>query len=468
MNRLGLIIVDGLWSRKRHVYAPKAHMPYLDFLGEHYFSADISIPMFSGYHKEIGYRIAGTGNTKPYDDSAYDENAIREIVSRASAGSAVHVITEANPEHPILRAILETQIPIHIHALTETHESVSDTEDALAALSEHARKSKGSLASVHGTARASGSYESALETFKHICGSGKTTMNIETALAQSRKNGIYDSQFKSVCTHIPNQNPKYLSENDILIALSKPFALFRLLQFASQPYIFGFDGNDAYVPGLEIYAQHEYPLPIKRITCAEEDPADICSVASSYDKHIHSCAESMQAAFIRPFFTQTEHMQEIIPSVHADNYADIPELTAGTVSRRAVHALSNKTDIHIVSYGNIETIARTGSMNALAESMKYIDMQLERLINAYLAHQTSVMIFSPTVPEALYDSCVRDQTSAYAPIHIIEKKRYVRKKTKTVTEPYTLQDIFPTALKMLSIPVPEHTPGNVILYDIEL
>ncbi|MCX5924909.1 MAG: 2,3-bisphosphoglycerate-independent phosphoglycerate mutase [Candidatus Dependentiae bacterium] len=103
-------------------------------------------------------------------------------------------------------------------------------------------------------------------------------------------------------------------------------------------------------------------------------------------KTIFSIAESEKYAHVtyffagyreQPFATETRHL---IPSLHTQNYAQHPKMSALKITRAVVQSLThNPHDFYLINYANADMVGHSGNFNATIKAVECLDKQLHIL-----------------------------------------------------------------------------------------
>ncbi|MGE5396418.1 MAG: 2,3-bisphosphoglycerate-independent phosphoglycerate mutase [Chitinophagales bacterium] len=181
-------------------------------------------------------------------------------------------------------------------------------------------------------------------------------------------------------------------------------------------------------------------------------------------------AETEKYAHVTFFFNggvespNTNEDRILIPSPKVATYDLKPEMSAYEVTDRVLSEIDRDYyDVIIMNYANPDMVGHTGIMKAAVTAIRTVDACLERVINQVLAHNGTVLLTADHGnAELMYEpdgSPVTAHTTNLVPFIIIGEKY----RGKNLRSGASLQDIAPTMLKILELPIPKEMTGKSLL-----
>lgn len=166
----------------------------------------------------------------------------------------------------------------------------------------------------------------------------------------------------------------------------------------------------------------------------------------------------------------------LVPSPHAKDYAEFPQMSAGPITDRVIHEIpKGKYDVIVMNYANPDMIGHTGNFEAAVEGLRYLDEQLSRVVTATLAAGGAVLV---TCDHGNVEEMVNPETGEVVTDHTTNQVPFLyltphnRSETpKTDEEMFgilsaptgVLADVAPTMLDILDIPPPSDMTAQSLL-----
>lgn len=83
----------------------------------------------------------------------------------------------------------------------------------------------------------------------------------------------------------------------------------------------------------------------------------------------------------------------LVPSPNVKDYAETPKMSAGSLTDRVVQELEKgKYDVIVMNYANPDMLAHTGKIKPTVDALKFLDEQLQRVVDAAVKAGGAVLI----------------------------------------------------------------------------
>lgn len=195
--------------------------------------------------------------------------------------------------------------------------------------------------------------------------------------------------------------------------------------------------------------------------------AEVIAKAGLKQLHI---AETEKYAHVTFFFNGgsetalTGEDRILIPSPkEVKTYDQKPEMSAKEVATKVIEQInSKKHDLIIINFANPDMVGHTGNLSAAIKAMEAVDANLEKVINATLAHNGALFITADHGNcEQMEDEHGQPHTAHTTnPVPLI----YVANDANQFSlSSGKLADIAPTLLSVLHLPQPEEMTGHNLL-----
>lgn len=176
-------------------------------------------------------------------------------------------------------------------------------------------------------------------------------------------------------------------------------------------------------------------------------------------------SETEKYAHVTFFFNgqiETPYKNEdriLIQSPKVETYDKKPEMSAKEITKKIIEALdSEKYDVIITNIVNGDMVGHTGVWNACIKAVKIVDECVEKIVEKTLSKNGNLLIFAD-------HGNIEDQSAKWKTSHTKNPVQFIliseNKKLKKVKlkKGKGLQDIAPTALKILGLKKPKEMTG---------
>ncbi len=228
------------------------------------------------------------------------------------------------------------------------------------------------------------------------------------------------------------------------------------------PYKRDFDAPAAFMPDMA-----EMPL---------------AEVLSKNNKSQLRIAETYKYAHVTYFFNgyreepYAGEYRVLIPSLNLAHPEERPELMAPAITDRLIETIRGQAfDFVLANYSNPDTIAHTGNYQSCLQTVKVIDREIGRVVDAALATSAIVLITSDhgNIEQVLNATTGQTETQHDpnpVPFHLVGKRFEKRKFWNSQnfrTDPLgLLSDVAPTVLELMRIPQPKEMTGKSLLRNL--
>lgn len=157
-----------------------------------------------------------------------------------------------------------------------------------------------------------------------------------------------------------------------------------------------------------------------------------------------------------------------IPSPKVDSYAQIPEMSAGIITKSVVKYIEEgKYDFIAINFANADMVGHTGNLKATVKAIEFLDKQLAKIVKNSLAKEGNIII---TADHGNAD-CMIDLVGGQEMINTFHSKNPVPflligkkfKKTKLL-EGGILGNIAPTILQIMEAEKPREMECDSLIY----
>jgi len=323
-------------------------------------------------------------------------------------------------------------------------------------------------------------------------GSGISAPNIQSALSAGYRRG--ENDFNLEPTLIENDKGKTLiSDNDAVIFFNfRSDRISQLAEFFSMP---GFKirfwrpnvPKNLYLVSMTNYRKD---LNLKVAFEQEKIQKTLGEVLSFYQARQLRIAEQEKAAHVTSFFNCDDNVfpfeeRKIVPSFNVDNWAQKPEMNAGSITKEAIKAIKSKHyDFILLNFANVDALAHTGNVAATAKAVKFLDDLVETLVkeNLNVSGATIITADHGNAEQIVKLNRNQDPETKHTlnPVPFIlvcpdNRKNLIQgafsvpssNLSKIITAKETLADIAPTILQLLDYPMPEEMKGHSLLNKLD-
>ena len=297
---------------------------------------------------------------------------------------------------------------------------------------------------------------------------GKTFEDPVAAVLASYEAGITDEFMEPVVIVRDGAPVGRISPGDGVICFN--FRADRVREIIQALVIPGFEGFPVSGPIPLTFAciteyDETYGLPVAFPLTAMRDIL-AQSIADAGLRNLR-IAETEKYAHVTYFFNGGEEKvfpgesRILIPSPKVATYDLKPEMSADEVCERTVAEIaSGKHDMIIVNFANCDMVGHTGVLDAAIKAVEVVDRNLQRVVEKVweaggIALITSDHGNAETMTDPETGEPFTAHTTNLVPLVLADQ----RARGMRMREDRALEDIAPTILKLLSIPVPSAMTG---------
>lgn len=237
-------------------------------------------------------------------------------------------------------------------------------------------------------------------------------------------------------------------------------------------------------PGFTGFERQAVPKLAAFVTLTEYNPKFNVRVAFPPDRltnmfgayiaerglHQLRIAETEKYAHVTFFFNggvETPYQNEdriLVPSPQDVPTYDLkPEMSAPKVAEDIVTAIkSGKYEVIICNFANADMVGHTGNFDAAVRAIEAVDAALGRILEAILSVGGEMLITADHGnAEEMFDPVTGQMHTAHTinPVPLI----YVGRPA-TMAPTGALEDIAPTMLRLMGLPIPSEMTGNVLVH----
>jgi len=503
-----LIVMDGWGYREdpEHNAIAQARKPNWDHLWQHNphtlihaSEAAVGLPSSQMGNSEVGHLNMGAGrvvyqeytriNRAISAGSFYTNKTLTDAVDLAvGTGKAVHILGLLSPggvhsHEDHIHAMAELAVKrganhVYLHAFLDGRDtppqsaanSIRSMEEKFAALG------TGRIASMigryyamdrdHRWPRIQSAYD-LITQGKADFTATSATQGLELAYAR----GETDEFVKATVIVPPGKPPVIIRDGDVVIFMN--FRSDRARQI-TRPFIEPtFDGFQRAVwPKLGRFVslteyQSEFHVPVA--FPPERLRNVLGAYLSSLGLHQLRIAETEKYAHVTFFFNGGEETpfpyedRILVPSpTDVPTYNKKPEMSAPEVTRKVVEAIqSNKYDVMVCNFANPDMVGHTGDFAATVKAIEVLDGCLKTIIDAAHAVGGEILITADHGnAEQMYDPATHQAHTAHTinPVPFVYIGRPAHMKNTGA-----LEDIAPTMLYLLGLPIPPEMSGHPLV-----
>lgn len=183
-------------------------------------------------------------------------------------------------------------------------------------------------------------------------------------------------------------------------------------------------------------------------------------ILAAHNKTIFSIAETEKYAHVTYFFNGGKEAplrgetQVLVPSIHAKNYIQHPEMSSREITQKVLESLQNNPqNFYLINYANADMVGHSGNFGATIKAIEIVDTQLGQLYEQIVEklHGTMYITADHGKAEDMYDEKTNQPRTAHTnnPVPFI----MIQKELKNgATLPLTqLADIAPFILKNMGL-----------------
>ncbi len=289
-----------------------------------------------------------------------------------------------------------------------------------------------------------------------INGQGLNVLNLETAINNCYLKNIYDE-------HIPPLKlPEFvrLEEHDALLWLNfRQDRTRQILNAISDPEFDGFQNK--IINNFKVYNLFNQE-DVKNVTPLfeydEESLYPIGEYFSDLGLTQARVAETEKYSHVTKFFNSEKNNKFkgtdnfLVASPKVSTYDQQPLMSAPEITNLAIKCLEKDYDFILVNYANPDMVGHTGNLEATIESLKGLDLELEKIITAAEDNFYKTIILSDHGnADTMLDEnneVVTTHSLAQVPFIIMDKNLVIRSTGE-------LTNVAPTILHYMDITIPK-------------
>ena len=153
-----------------------------------------------------------------------------------------------------------------------------------------------------------------------------------------------------------------------------------------------------------------------------------------------------------------------IPSPEVQNYAEVPEMSAGEVAQATVKALDDpEADLVVVNFCNVDVVGHIEDRAAILRAVTEVDRRIGQVVAAAQARGVTAVVTADhgTVERWLYPEGTVDTGHTDSPVPFIVVDPALR--GTALRKGGALTDVAPTVLQLMGLPQPEEMTGDSLL-----
>lgn len=229
-------------------------------------------------------------------------------------------------------------------------------------------------------------------------------------------------------------------------------------------------------------SEYEKDLPVTVAFPEESAEYPTGRVVSDAGKTQLRIAETEKYAHVTYYFNSGREIaypgedRVMIPSPNVKDFSEAPNMSAEALTDRVVKEIEKeKYDLIVMNFANPDMLAHTGNYQKTVKSLKFLDPQMKKIVDAVLKADGAVLLtadhgnaeemLNPTTHELSKDH----DTSAVPVIYITKDNKQDPPKEEDMvmqvlsTPIGCLADIGPTVLEIMNIPQPPQMTATSIL-----
>jgi len=154
----------------------------------------------------------------------------------------------------------------------------------------------------------------------------------------------------------------------------------------------------------------------------------------------------------------------VIPSPEVEDYAAVPEMSAGAVAQAAVQSLEDpELDLVIVNFCNVDVVGHIEDRDAVLRAVTEVDRRVGEVVAAAQARGVTAVVTADhgTVEKWLYPEGAVDTGHTDSPVPFVLVDPALQ--GLSLRENGALTDVAPTLLHLMGLPQPEAMTGSSLL-----
>jgi 2,3-bisphosphoglycerate-independent phosphoglycerate mutase len=155
----------------------------------------------------------------------------------------------------------------------------------------------------------------------------------------------------------------------------------------------------------------------------------------------------------------------LIPSPKVATYDLAPAMSAEAIADTVVRAVHDRThEFILLNFANADMVGHTGQLEATKAAVRTVDQQIGRIADAVLAEHGALVIVSDhgnaEVMQDEHGSPNTNHTTNPVPFAVVADQDWIQGRT---LGPGGLQDVAPTILDLMGVPLPSEMTGRSLL-----
>ncbi|MBI5421290.1 MAG: 2,3-bisphosphoglycerate-independent phosphoglycerate mutase [Parcubacteria group bacterium] len=505
-----LVILDGWGRGKNDLSNPlaEAHLPTIQYLEENYPSGSlqasgiaIGLPWGEVGNSEVGHLTIGAGKilyqhypkiTMAIQDGSFFENpafleAIAHVKKHNSKLHLVGVLTSGTVhaafDHVLALAELAKKNDItrlYLHPFGDGRDGPPEGGLELTKqLDKHLKTiGVGKIATTCGRyfgMDRDGNWDRTKQAYELITqGTGAFAKTLDEAFQPTYEKKLTDEFIPPNAFLSPTEENGFIQDNDAIVFWD--FREDSIRQIATPFALPNFNSFPAHIPSnLCVATMTHYDDAFTALVAfpPETVPHPTSEVVSSAGKKQLKIAETDKYAHVTYFFNgfrgdpfpQEERI--LVPSKQGTSKESAPEFMAPTITQHIIEAIeSQKYDLIVVNYANADLIAHAGEYDLARQSTEVLDTQLQQIIAHIELHEEYHLIITSDHGnvESLRDPYTGAPETKHninpVPVYIIQKNLKGDRKDLGLG---ALNDVAPTILTILNLPLPPEMTGKNLL-----
>jgi 2,3-bisphosphoglycerate-independent phosphoglycerate mutase len=293
------------------------------------------------------------------------------------------------------------------------------------------------------------------------------------AVAQAYERGITDEFMEPISVRESSTGPgRVVGDGDAIVFFN--FRADRTRELTRAFFQESFDGFTRRVHPRVLFTtmteyQEEFPLPVafppqSLVNSLPQVLAD----AGLTNLRI---AETEKYAHVTFFFNGGEEkvfpgeVRILVPSPHVATYDLKPEMSAFELTDKLVEALeAERFDFFLVNYANCDMVGHTGNLEAAQKAVEVVDQCLGRVLDVVRRKRGAAIVTADHGnAEKMWDEVRNEPFTAHTvgPVPLIlESSGAPREDCASLAAGGSLEDVAPTLLGLLEIPLPAEMTGH--------
>ncbi len=489
-NKTLLIITDGIGfnpSEKHNAFC-SANKPTYDYLFEnvpysliHTYGEYVGLPDLQMGNSEVGHMTIGSGrvlyqdlvkiNLAIKDDSLKDNDVVKNTISSSNSIHLVGLVSDGGVHSHINHIIAMAKISknmgknVFIHIITDGRDVAPDSakkyiEEILNICDDSIKIA--TIAGRYYTMDRDNRWDRVQKGYDAIAfAKPKTSNSILEIIETSYKNEIFDE----FIVPLAFDGFDGVEENDAIIFCN--FRSDRAREISSAFAKSDFNEFETFKGKLNITSMTQYDKNVKiPVIFPKDNPkntlAEVISKAGLTQLHT---AETEKYAHVTFFFNggvEEPFLNEsrvLIPSPSVATYDLQPEMSAPKVGEAVRTAMQNQTDFIVVNFANGDMVGHTGVFEAAIKAVEAVDYELGLILEEAKKSNYNIILTSD------HGNCemMMDDDGNILTNHTVgDVFCFVMADGVEKVKEGSLNNIAPTVLKLMNLPIPQEMDEALI------